>query len=504
MKRIVFTLIASSFALLLHAQITPLSGSVYEVVGRNLQTNRDIVAYKETFDETIFHVNFDTVTNTAMVMLWNPEGKDRSRHSDFNCRVAYYDLVDHEVKWWKSINALDDKLSKQGNYLLYRKDKTLYLLDLATGAERFTIGKHIRPFLYSNKEGWLICSTDKALTWGAKNFRKIDLNTNKVVWQRKLNTRADLEAMGMTDDSTVLFVGEGLHAVNLNDGTGWDYALGTEEVEDGHPILVRSKPLVDSSFIYMAGRKWLVKLDHQGREIWKAELPDAKTSHSTLGIHDSCVLLVNKGYAEYSLKPYFGSWRKWGRPFLAAFNANTGETIYMRERMYMADYALDVIKIGKSLYVLFGDRMGRVSVERYFIPKGNLMKQKDIAQTTIDKSGPILGFVGPKYYTKADSILKPLRTLDTLGVYLEAKEGIIHIDANLMKADVISFEDLYVYNGRHGDLRFFSYHNKIIAVDPDYREVATFDFHDIYCTESEMYSIKDKKLYIIKRGQMIF
>lgn len=501
MKRFALTLAAMALAVMLHAQITSMGGN-YEVVGRNLLTNRDIVAYKEDFKETVHHVSFDTLSNMALVRLWDLGDKNSRKHADYNCVMIFYDLVDHEVKWRKNINLLDDELSKVGRYLFYEEDKTLYLLEHSTGEAKFKIGKRIRPFFYSSDEGWLICATQRALAWNIKDFRKVDLNTNQVLWNRKLTPRADLKVLAKTNDSTLLFVGEGIHAVDINNGSGWDYDLVTEEYEDGRPRQVRSRPLVDSTSVYMAGVNHLVKLDHQGQLQWKTELPDEKTSHSLIGKHEDYIVLVNQGYAECSIFPYQSFWMKWGRPFLAAYDNATGELRYMHERQYMADYALDAKIKNDDIYILYADHEGHQSVERYNVIEGNLMKKKEVSQVTIDKVGHLSSFVGPEYFIMVDSVLKPLREIDSLGVYLEADKGIVHFDANLLQAKTIDYDDIYIYMGRHGDLRFFSYHNRVFAYDIDYKEVASFDFHDLYCTESEIYSIKGSTLYIINRDQL--
>lgn len=502
MKRFALTLVAMALVVMLHAQISPMGGDHLEVVGRNLLTNRDIVAYKQTFDVTVHHVSFDTVTNTALVRLWDPSNRDSRKHADYDCVMVYYDLSDRAIKWRKPINLLDEGLSKLGSYLFYEKRKTTYLLNRETGEEHFTVGKRVRPFFSSSRDGWLICATMKGMTWGIKDFRKVDLNTNQVLWKRKLTPRADLKVLAKINDSTYVFVGEGIHTVSLKDGTGWDYGLKTEEYEDSRPRQVRSRPLVDSTSIYMAGVKRLIKLDHQGQLQWETHLPDKKTSHSLIAKHDDCIILINQGYAEYSLLPYQSFWTKWGRPFLASYDAQTGELRYMHERKVMVDYALDARIKGDVVYVLYADKEGHQSVESYDIVDGHLLKKKDISQVTLDKVGMVTSFVGPDYFTKADSVLKPLHEMDTLGVFLEADKGIVHIDVSLLQADVVDFGDLYIYMGRHGDLRFFSYHNKVYAYDLNFHEVATFDLHDVYCTESEIYSIKGNTLLIINRDQL--
>ena len=66
----------------------------------------------------------------------------------------------------------------------------------------------------------------------------------------------------------------------------------------------------------------------------------------------------------------------------------------------------------------------------------------------------------------------------------------------------ISFDDLFVYKGKYGDLRFYSHGKETVVVDGEDREVATLDFPDVFCTESQIYSIKDKSLYVINKEQL--
>ena len=121
----------------------------------------------------------------------------------------------------------------------------------------------------------------------------------------------------------------------------------------------------------------------------------------------------------------------------------------------------------------------------------------------VQSAGKLTGLVGSQVYTKKDSSFVKLNDTDTTGINTLCDEGVLCFDSTLKIVDFFSFNDLYEYRGSHGDLRFFSHEGKTIVVDANDREVATLEFPKVFCTASEIYSIKDKTLYVINREQLL-
>lgn len=511
-----FTLAFTLFlVVILQAQITPMVGDKYEVVGRNLLTNRDIIAYKETFDEVVYHVAFDSLSNTALLTLWNPDQKGRLRRERYERNMVLYDLERQTANWNKIVNLKKESLYKHGPYVLYRYGKDYTRLDLSTGEPVFNLGRRVRPFVIDAENGWLVCATDRskwAFRRGIHDFRKVDLNTNEICWTRlDLNSTEEMEYMGRLNDTMLIFEGSGLHAINENDGTGWDVVRNTKKTYYAggytyYPVEVASKPTADTNAVYMADANSLVRVDYEGNVVWSTDLPAQKMSHSLIGFDKGLLVLVNEGYARCYPVPYFAQPVLYGRSFIAGFNLSDGKQRYMRELEKRFDVVSDVDWIGDALYLIINGRRDRQVMEKYDTRTGELVAKRDLTAAIYEVAGDAVGlvgsFIGSKAYMKQDSTWVSLHDLDTTAVFVACENGVLRFDGNLVNKGYLRYEDIYILACELDGLRYFAKGQEIVAVDSNGREVATLGFHDLYCTESEIYSIKDKTLYIINRDQL--
>ena len=506
MKRLIFLFVFMSVLADLFAQFDNYKLSNYEPIGRNLMTNRDIMAYKHTFGDKIYRTLFDTINNTALVYV--PVGKESALRQWRDICVSCFDLDTQKVKWSKTLNPNRQKIQKAGRNLLMYNGNRLYILDSQTGEEKIDVGRKVQVAMYHSMEDWCICYNirrgEKRIK--AKDFRCFDMNTGEVLWHRDLDLTYETEVSFNLDDSIFLFVGNGIHSVNKTDGTGWDLAMKTHRFYY-HPIgvfseivdiaNVHSRILRDSTSLLMAGAEQIVKFDLQGNVIWSTDLPSEKTSHSLVCCDDERVLLVNQGYTttDYGLVTY-------GRPFIAAFDWNTGNMLYLHERQMYADYAFDAQNNKEALFVLFADKKGHYSIEKYQIASGSLLAKVEFAPTNSTASGDMIEFLQYSYYMNVDSTLLTLHDADSLGVFVACENGVLHYDEKLSKSELIPYRDLYYFIRQYGDLRYFRHEGQIVVVDESDQEVANLKSDNVYFTESDIYSIKDNYLYVINPEQL--
>ena len=496
MKKLLSFLLLVSLMPIGYAQIIPDAIGNYVSVGRNLLNQSDIVAFKTTFDATINTAVFDSVSNTVLIDF----------RDDKTATTCYYDLENHRKKWEKTYKTADCAYSKTGRLLFCFQGNSISLIDEETGSPKFSIGRGLRALVASSEENWVLCATERSVVRGTKDLHRIDLNTNSKVWKRKLVVDQDLVLQSKLNDSVFLFIGDGLHAVNENDGSGWSCKLVTEETDHYYSyasglINVYSPPYVDTTSIYMAGANEVVRLDHQGNPIWRTKLPKAKTSHSMLTVFDDLLVMVNQGLATirfYGMKVKV----KWGKPFIAAFDINSGDMIYFHERSKHADYILDALVKDGFVYVVLADKEGHQSVEKYMIDNGSLMYKMEMTSVMSQAAGELGPFVGKDLYTRVDSALVRLIEVDTVGIYVETEMGVLHVDPELKNPEMYYSNEFYHYWGKSGGLRLFLHGDKTSALDADDREVAVFDFPKVFCAESEIYSIRDRVLYVISREQL--
>ena len=489
MKRFAITVLAVfAFILSLRAQVHIQEMSNYEPVGRNLLNQREVIAFKETFDVTIQRADFDSVTNTVLLTLKDEVEKDEKIVDSGICHAVFFDLEHNELKWRKKYYRNEELYIKRGPMVFKVKENDFFLVEAETGEEQFKIGTGMWPVYFNTEEGWMICMTGTKGLGSRRNLCRIDLKSKSKIWERDVKSAQEFEMSTKLNDSTLLFVGNGLYSVDINNGEGWRLETNMQEISNENyglyslvsSVRVCSNPFVDGSDIYIAGIKRLIKTDRNGKELWHARLPEQKTSLSRLFATKEYLLMVNMGFAPHSYSFYYTYLGKWGKPFLAAYDKKTGKNVYMHERKKYVDFIKDVeFRDDDALFLLFADKEGHQSVEKYQANTGALMGRKEVAPVVIQSSGSMNAFVGSDVCVKKDN-------------------QFVH----LKSTDFISFNDLFVYNGKYGDLRFYSHGKETVVVDGEDREVATLDFPDVFCTESQIYSIKDKSLYVINKEQL--
>lgn len=512
MKRFAITVLAVfAFILSLRAQVHIQEMSNYEPVGRNLLNQREIIAFKETFDVTIQRADFDSVTNTVLLTLIDEAVRDEKIVDSGIRHAVFFDLEHNELKWRKKYYRNEELYIKRGPMVFKVKENDFFLVEAETGEEQFKIGTGMWPVYFNTEEGWMICMTGTKGLGSRRNLCRIDLKSKSKIWERDVKSAQEFEMSTKLNDSTLLFVGNGLYSVDINNGEGWRLETNMQEMSNENyglyslvsSVRVCSNPFVDGSDIYIAGIKRLIKTDRNGKELWHARLPEQKTSSSRLFATKDYLLMVNMGYAPHSYSFYYTYLGKWGKPFLAAYDKKTGKNVYMHERKKYVDFIKDVeFRDDESLFLLFADKEGHQSVEKYQANTGALMGRKEVAPVVIQSSGSMNAFVGSDVCVKKDNKFVHLVEMDTVGVYVVCDNGVLHLDGGLKSTDFISFNDLFVYNGKYGDLRFYSHGKETIVADGEDREVATLDFPDVFCTESQIYSIKDKSLYVINKEQL--
>ena len=512
MKRFAITVLAVfAFILSLRAQVHIQEMSNYEPVGRNLLNQREIIAFKETFDVTIQRADFDSVTNTVLLTLIDEAVRDEKIVDSGIRHAVFFDLEHNELKWRKKYYRNEELYIKRGPMVFKVKENDFFLVDAETGEEQFKIGTGMWPVYFNTEEGWMICMTGTKGLGSRRNLCRIDLKSKSKIWERDVKSAQEFEMSTKLNDSTLLFVGNGLYSVDINNGEGWRLETNMQEISNENyglyslvsSVRVCSNPFVDGSDIYIAGIKRLIKTDRNGKELWHARLPEQKTSLSRLFATKEYLLMVNMGFAPHSYSFYYTYLGKWGKPFLAAYDKKTGKNVYMHERKKYVDFIKDVeFRDDDALFLLFADKEGHQSVEKYQANTGALMGRKEVAPVVIQSSGSMNAFVGSDVCVKKDNKFVHLVEMDTVGVYVVCDNGVLHLDGGLKSTDFISFNDLFVYNGKYGDLRFYSHGKETVVVDGENREVATLDFPDVFCTESQIYSIKDKSLYVINKEQL--
>ncbi len=160
MKRFAITVLAVfAFILSLRAQVHIQEMSNYEPVGRNLLNQREIIAFKETFDVTIQRADFDSVTNTVLLTLIDEAVRDEKVVDSGIRHAVFFDLEHNELKWRKKYYRNEEIYIKRGPMVFKVKGDDFFLADAETGEEQFKIGTGMWPGYFNTEECCRICMT---------------------------------------------------------------------------------------------------------------------------------------------------------------------------------------------------------------------------------------------------------------------------------------------------------------------------------------------------------
>jgi hypothetical protein len=318
----------------------------------------------------------------------------------------------------------------------------------------------------------------------------------------------------------LLVVAAGLHSININNGEGWDYNTitgkkdytgtvaanavgiaaglftGTFVMSTGHNLVrdLVSNSLVDSSYIYLASKEQLSKIDKQtGNVEWKYPFPNDLPSKSSIFMNDSVVFMVNKGYA-------FMGYRQldFGKPFLAAFDRETGEQKYLTLINAKKDPVLEFIVLHDEVYLVFKNRIAKYSIET-----GSQINEKEFPE---ESYGDLKYFVGDQVFvTNGNEDLISLPQSDTSKVFVFTSQGkTLAVDKQLNITDTLEYEDLSIYYLHTANYKFIANENHSLIVDDNGKRIAEIEATSkAFLIGKTLYDKRDKSFIAVDLGEII-
>jgi outer membrane protein assembly factor BamB len=461
-----------------------------KALGKSLIDSSEIKGLEYIFPDRIHETFLDTTTGFLTVQL---RGLRKEKWLANKGNILQYDLRNKKLLWSKKVAYQASSLQQFSNTIIFTVANKSYCLDIKTGNELWEVKNdiyYVDPidnigigYKYKNSTGY------------SNNLEGIDLKNGNVIWERELNREYSWNGLFYTDDSTMIIVAAGLHAVNVKNGNGWDYntitgkkdysgtvaanavgvaaglLTGTFVMSSGHNLVrdVVSNSLVDSSYIYLASKEQLAKIDKQtGEIIWKHPFPGDLPSKSEIFMNDSLILMVNKGYA-------FMGYRQlnFGKPFIAGFDKKTGKKKYLSLINGKKDPILEFTLLDNEFYLVFKNRIAKYSVET-----GNQIIEKEFPK---ESYGELKYFVGNQVFiANKNEDLVSLPQTDTTKVFVFTNTGkTLSIDKQLNVAYTIEYEDLSIYYLRTKDFKFIAKDKQTLIVNNDGKRIA-----EIYATSN--------------------
>lgn len=487
-----------------------------KILGISLIDSSVITGIEYVFPEKIHETFLDTTTGflTAQLRGLSKNGKWLNN----NGNIVQYDLTNKKLLWNKKIAYQTSYLQQFSRTMIYTVANKSYCLDINSGEELWEVKNNI--YFVDPMDNIGIGYKYKSSTGYSNELEGIDLKNGRVIWKRDLNREYGWNDVFYTNDSTLIVVAAGLHAININNGKGWDYntitgkkdytgtvaanvvgiaagiLTGTFMMSAGHNLVsdVVSNTLTDSSFIYFASKEQLIKLDEQSGEIvWKYSFPNDLASKSSIYMNDSVVFMVNKGMA-------FMGYRQldFGKPFFAAFDRKTGKLLYLSLINAKDEPVLSALIHNKELFLVFRNRL-----MKYSMKTGNVIAEKEFPN---DSFGELKFFVGNQaYITNQNGELMSLLQTDSTKVFvITSQDKTLSIDSDLNVTKTIEYDELSIYYLQTKDLKFIANDKKTLIVNDAGKRIAEIEAtSNAYLVGSTLYETQDNRLIAIDMSELI-
>lgn len=497
------------------AQSEPQILASTNVIGKQFLTNKDVVTKEIVFSEDIYDTYIDTVNNYLTVKLRSKSksGKSFKNKGDF----ILIDLDDTKIKWSKRISYQMGGIRQFNSFLVQIIAGDSYSINYENGEKQWLIKNafyHIEPYRMIGL-GYKLNS----LNGNSDMLEGIDLTDGHKMWRREINREYSWNDVLHLNDSTLLIAAAGLHTVNLNNGKGWDYNTKTGAKDYTGTIAanaaglalgaltgtfvfttggqntvsdVVSNVLVDSTGIYFASKETIACLDYNGQEIWATPLPKDLASESTIFRSDSIIYMINKGYASMGYRRI-----DFGAAFIAAFNANTGEQIYLYTMNAKNEEVVSFEKDKDTLTLIFKHK-----IAKYFVGDGSLLNEKYFKLETY---GKLEYFIDDLVYLCSDSTYTSVPSLDATKKYLYTDIGkTLVLDHNLEVVNELDTEKLYVCFLQENDYKFIAKGRKTVVLDKHNKSIASLDIsRSTKKVGTKLYCALDNSLFEIDLNEIL-
>lgn len=473
-----------AFSFLMMRGLTLLAQSKIEVasndksIGKDYISNKDILAKEFIFPEKIYHTYIDSSSNAITVQL-RGEIENEGILTNNNGSIILFDLHEKQAKWSKRINYQQDKVEQYQQVIFKQYGGEKYRLNNKTGTQEWEL-INLMCFVEPTVEKGMGYKTNsvKGIT---NKLEGINLTNGDKTWQREINREFGWNEMIRLNDSNIIVAAAGLHAINIHNGTGWDYnaitgekdytyvALGAASVVVsgivGGMFFVPSGPditrdmvsniLIDSGHFYFASKEQIAKINPIGKVVWSASFPENFGSNSFIFKRDQTIYMLNKGLAYLQNKQV-----DYGSPFIAAFDAQTGKELFLRGMNDNIDHVLGT-KIDKDYaMVLFHNKTAK-----YSLIDGSLVQEKIL---DFKKSETIDCFIDSQVCIKENSFFKFLTQSDTVNHYVKTKSGkILMFNSQLEIIQEIDPARQYKYYLDYNGCKFLAKDNMTIVIDRD-------------------------------------
>lgn len=505
MKKVVLLLFCLA-SLPAFSQFESVDFEQYKIIGKAYSSNIDILSKMTEFNQDIYSVSSDTASDNVLITFWNGEPDVFLSNLQLRAKQMLFDLNESNSLWTKKVNMHGNRVISIDQNLFSNKRNGLYLLDSGTGKYDYHIGK-VMQFVWSDSgENWMIfLYRPTKWTWNAY-VRKVDLKEKKVLWERDATSKFTWTYLGKLSETKAIFAGDGLHCVNFNDGSGWDYDVETNSFymdfdpythhqENHFSNMVIAE---DSMSLYFAAKDRVVKLTEEGELLWETKFDKGFEigAADLIDNHDN-IVFVSKGIINSdvgvlpSVKAYF-----------ATLDKNTGEFLHLQEMETKHDKIVDAKVFDNNLFLLvYNGKEKKRCIGKYNLENFNMLAKRSISDIG-EEFAYSLGFFNSGVYEKQGDSLVSICATDSTGIYAINGSSVLYFDSKLEKMKTVSIVDLFLFDGECEGLRFFSNMGSTYLTDTNGKLVAELLFSDFFETKSKLIFYNGKKLCEVSKEQL--
>jgi len=476
------------------------------IIGRDFRLNADIKANRTDFPENIYRWSINDSCNMLLVQL---RGMNDGTEMNDSGSILKYNLRNRQIHWIRKVDYYQTNIDHYDDVIIKSTGKLTHCLNYNTGDKLWSAKNDI---CYTNKTQGRAVGFRFAKNEGLTNdFEGFQLKTGELLWRRNISRDYDVNGIYELNDSTILVSANGLHAIHLKTGTGWDYEAHTGmkdysttvasnifnivfslitksdlEITSGHDLItgIVSNTLMDSTGIYMADKRSIVRIDDKGKVLWKRNLPREKMTRSTLFFKDSLICMVNEGVASVNYEPVI-----LGKPFIAAFNKKTGKQVFLTTVGYKNDLILSYKIQRDTMFLLSKDR-----VFKYSLADGTELWEN---RMKTDSLGEFIQFGDTDMFARTDSVLiYPLLSDSTYTFVFTDKNQLLVLNQQLEIADIIPNDRIcYCYLQKNG-CKFIDTGENTLVTDKNNKPLAVLDI-------SENATLIGTKLYDVQGNSFV-
>ncbi|MDR1004675.1 MAG: hypothetical protein LBL97_06700 [Prevotellaceae bacterium] len=327
--------------------------------------------------------------------------------------LGFYDLANRQLLWKQPFKFTNQEIRALSEGVLTRHvlNNKVVLRGREGGLVRWKT--NLYPVYLSDSLG-IMMGYDGGPQ--SKALRAMSLRYGSNLWRLKVSHEHGWNEVAPLNNGVSLIVADDLHKIDFINGTLQTYegktgvhdtrailfqslaalagvglsiavgGVGAYFVPTGNNVItgLTSNILVDDSCYFWADRNHIARLDTALHAIWQTPITDVKAATSRLFRQDDKLYMINYGFGMAGR-----SRRKYGRPFIACYDANSGEELFFNRLSTKKDQIEDVLRTDDALFLLFDDGMAYQSLTDSVV---------NITSWNTDDHGMLQGLLPPYCY----------------------------------------------------------------------------------------------------------